>query len=70
MLTNHDLPETEYADTQLNREEVRAEVKAEYEGQINDLKAQVSSLTQQLAEVNNPPLKGMGLQDESQNKPY
>ncbi|HLO51121.1 MAG TPA: hypothetical protein VK211_22090 [Kamptonema sp.] len=33
------------------REEIRAEVKAEYEGQINDLKAQVSSLTQQLAEM-------------------
>ncbi|MDF0556736.1 hypothetical protein [Kamptonema sp. UHCC 0994] len=32
-------------------EQIRAEVKAEYEGQINDLKSQVNSLTQQLAEM-------------------
>jgi hypothetical protein len=32
-------------------EQIRAEVKAEYEGQINELKSQVNSLTEQLAEM-------------------
>ncbi len=32
-------------------EQIRAQVKAEYEGQINELKSQVNSLTQQLAEM-------------------